>query len=73
MFVGDEDGREVLGSTADSGKAQADLTQAKSRVNEDAGFVGLHVGAIAGGTAPEDGQADRHGSRYGGARVGAIL
>ena len=43
-----------------AGKALADLARAEPGVHEDAGFVGFDVGAIAAGTAAEDGEFDGH-------------
>jgi hypothetical protein len=37
------------------------LPRAEARVHKDAGFVGFHVGAIAGGTAAKNGEANSHG------------
>ena len=60
VLVRDQDSRQHLRRAANSGEALADLPQAKARVNEHASFIGLQVGAIAGRTAAEDGQANRH-------------
>ena len=65
VLVGDENAGQVLRRAANGGEALANLAQAEARVNEDAGLVGFHVGAVAGGTAAEDGQANRHSLRYG--------
>lgn len=51
VLVRDEDAREVFRGAADGGEALANLAGAESGVDKDAGFIGLHVGAIAGGTA----------------------
>jgi hypothetical protein len=64
MLVGDEYCGQVLRRTANSGEALANLAQAETRVNKYAGLCGLHIGAIAGGTAAKDGQANSHSSRY---------
>ena len=61
VLVGDEDAGEIFGGASDGGEAVADLTCAESRVHEDAGFVGFDVGAVAGGTAAENGEANSHG------------
>ena len=61
MFVGDEDAGEIFRRAANRGKSLADLTPAEARIDEDAGFVGFHVGAIAGRTAAENGEANSHG------------
>ena len=47
--------RKIFRRAPDAGEAQADLARGKSGIHEDAGFGGLEVGAIAGGTAAEDG------------------
>ena len=51
VFVGDE----VLRGATNGGQALADLAQAKARIDQNAGFVGFQIGAIAGGTAAENG------------------
>jgi hypothetical protein len=61
MFVGNENAGEIFRRAADGREALSDLTGAKSRVHEDAGFVGFHVGAIAGGPAAKNGEANSHG------------
>jgi hypothetical protein len=60
MFMGHEDARQILRRSADGGEALADLAQAKARINEDAGFVGFQIGAIAGRTAAENSQTNSH-------------
>jgi hypothetical protein len=61
MLMSDEDARQVLRGPANGGKARANLAQAEARIDEDARLIGLHVSAIAGGTAAEDSQTNRHG------------
>jgi len=65
VLVRDENSGKVLGRAPDGGEALANLAQAEARVDQDAGLLGFHVGAVAGGTAAEDGQANRHRLRYG--------
>ena len=60
VLVRDENPGQVFRRPANGSEALANLTQAEARVNQDAGLVGFHVGAVAGGTAAEDGQANRH-------------
>ena len=63
MLVRDQDALQILRRAADPGQTLADLTQAEPRVDQHAGLVGLQVGAIPGGTAAQNRQADRHGPR----------
>ena len=70
VLVGDEDAGEIFRGAADGGEALADLAEAEARIDQDAGFVGLHVGAIAGGAAAENGQSNRHSLRYGRGKKG---
>ena len=58
MFVRDQDGGEIFRHPADGGEALADLARAEPGVHEDAGFIGFEVGAIAAGTAAENGEFD---------------
>ena len=60
MFVRDENGREIFRHTTDGGEPLADLARAEPGVHEDAGFIGFDIGAIATGTAAEDGEFDGH-------------
>lgn len=64
VFVRDEDAGEILGRATDRGEALANLAGAEARVHEDAGFVGFHIGAIATGTAAEDGEPNGHRGDY---------
>ena len=52
---------EIFRRAADGGEAQANLAGAVTRIHQDARRFGFHIGAIAGGTAAENGQANRHG------------
>ena len=54
VFVGDENPRELFRRPADGGESLADLAQAESGVNEQAGFCSSHVGAIAAGAGAQD-------------------
>ena len=63
VLVRDQNPGQVLRRAANGGEALANLPQAEPRVYEHAGLVGLHVGAIAGGAAAKDGQANRHSLR----------
>jgi len=60
MLVGDKNRAQVLRRATDASQAQPDLARGKPGVHEDAGLGGLDVGAIAGGTAAEDGKFDGH-------------
>jgi hypothetical protein len=60
VLVGDEDAGQVLRGAAQGGEALADLAEAEARIDQDAGFVGFHVSAIAGGTAPQNRQSNGH-------------
>ena len=60
MFVGDEDGGQVLRSAPDGGQALADLTEAETRIHEDARLRGLNIGAIACRTAAKNSELHRH-------------
>ena len=61
VLVGDENPVQALGRAANRGQPLPDLADTETRVNEDAGFLGLHVGAVASGTAAQDRQFDTHG------------
>ncbi len=60
MFVGDEDAREAFGRAADGEETLADLASAQAGIDEEAGLVRLEVGAIAAGTAAENGESHGH-------------
>ena len=60
VLVGDEDAGESFGRAAERGEALANLPSAEAGINEDAGVVGFEIGAVAGGTAAEDGELDWH-------------
>ena len=61
MLVRDENAGKIFRRAANGREALSDLTGAESRVHEDAGFVGFHIGAIAGRTAAKNGEANSHG------------
>jgi len=60
VFMRYKNCRKVLRRAADRGEALAYLAQAKAGINQHAGLFGLHIGRVAGGTAPQDSQAHRH-------------
>ena len=60
VLVREEDGRKIFRSAANTGKTLADLARGKARIYQDARFTGLQVGAIAGGTAAENGKSNGH-------------
>jgi hypothetical protein len=63
MLVGDEDAGQALRRATDGGQARPNLAQAEAGIDEDAGFIGLDIGAIAIGTASENSQTNGHGLR----------
>lgn len=74
VFVRDENGGQVFRRAPDAGEALADLARRKPGVHEHAGFGGFEVGAIAAGTAAEDGEFDGHALHGNGGKVrGQIL
>ena len=60
VLMRDQDGGEIFRHPADGGEALADLARGEPGVHEHAGLAGLDVGAIAGGTAAENGEFDGH-------------
>lgn len=60
VLVSDEDAVEFFGDAADAGEAFGDLSVAETGVNEQAGFLGLQIGAIAAGAAAEYRQLNSH-------------
>ena len=60
VFMGDQNRGEILRGTSNAGKTLADLTRTEPRINKDACFIGLNIGAVAGRTAAEDGEFDGH-------------
>ena len=55
VLVGDENSGQIFRRPANGRQPLANLAQAEPRVDQDAGVIGFHIGAIAGGTAPQDG------------------
>jgi hypothetical protein len=71
MLVRQQDAGQSLRGPADAGQALTNLTTAQSRIDQDAGFIGFQVGAIAAGTAPENRKLHRHRDKLGiGERAG---
>jgi len=60
MLVGDEDAGEAFGRAANGEEALADLASAQAGIDEEAGLVRFEVGAIAAGTAAENGESHGH-------------
>ncbi len=60
VLMRDQDGGEVFRHPADFLEAFADLARAEPGVHEHAGFSGFEVGAIAAGTAAENGEFNSH-------------
>jgi hypothetical protein len=61
VFVGDEDGVEVLRGSADGRESLSDLAGAQAGVDENPGFGRLDISAIASGTATQDRELNSHG------------
>jgi len=60
VFVRNENGSEIFRHPTDGGEPLADLARAEPGVHEDADFIGFDVGAIAAGTAAENGEFNGH-------------
>lgn len=60
MFMRDQDGGEFFRRLADAGEAFADLQRRKTRIHENAGFVGFQISTITVGTAAENGELNGH-------------
>jgi hypothetical protein len=60
VFVGDENGRQVFQYASNAGEAQANLARTEPGIHQHARLAGFQVGAIAGGTAAENGQVYSH-------------
>jgi hypothetical protein len=60
MFVREQDAVQVFGRAADRSEAFADLTAGKSSVDQEAGFSGFEIGAIAAGTAAKNRKLNCH-------------
>jgi len=61
VFVSDQNAGEIFRRATDGGEALADLTGAEPGIDQDAGFVGFHVGAIARRSAAKNCEANSHG------------
>lgn len=68
VFVRDENAAQVFRSSSNSQQSLADLTGAESCVDEQAGIVSFQVGAVAAGTAGEDGEPGGHAATLRSAR-----
>lgn len=73
VLVRDEYPSQVFWCPANSGQALANLAQAEARIDQDASLIGLQIGAIARGTAAQDGKANRHSLRYERGKAGATI
>jgi hypothetical protein len=60
MFVCNEDAMQTFGRAANGGQPLSDLPHAETGVNEDAGFFGFQIGAVAAGAAPQNCQLHTH-------------
>ena len=60
VFMGDENSRQSFGSAPNVRQAFTDLFGAETRVDKEAGIVGLEIGAIAARSASQDGKLNRH-------------
>ena len=60
VFVRDQDAGEIFRHATNVLKTLADLARAEPGIHEDAGFIGFDVGAIAAGSAAENGEFDGH-------------
>jgi len=60
MFVGNKNSAQVFRRPTDAQQTLADLARAQSRVEQQARVLRFQVGAVATGTAGEDGQSCRH-------------
>ena len=60
VFVGDENGGQLFRGAAEAGQALADLARGKPGIHQHARLGGLDIGAIAGGTAAQDGEFYGH-------------
>jgi len=55
VFVGDENGGEILRRASDAGEALPNLARAEPGVHKYPRLSGFDIGAIPAGTAAEDG------------------
>src|SRR6266446_3547627 len=61
VLVRNQNARQILRYAPDAGQTFSNLSKAEARINQHAGFFGFHVSAIAGRTASQNRQANRHG------------
>ena len=61
VLVRDENAGEGFGRAPDGLEALANLAPAQAGIDEEAGLGGFQAGAIAAGTAAENGEVGRHG------------
>ena len=69
VFVGDEDAVQSFGRASERGQPLADLPATKAGIDEHAGLLGFQIGTVAGRTAAQDSQANRHGPEAKGAQT----
>ena len=60
MFVCDQKGGQIFRRATNQSEARADLARRKSGVNEHAAIFGFEIGAIAAGTAAQNGEFGGH-------------
>jgi hypothetical protein len=60
VFVTDENRAQIFRCAVDAGKALADLARAEPGAHKYPGISSFEIGAIAGRTASENGEADGH-------------
>ena len=60
MFVGDQDAVQTFWRATDARQTLADLPHTETRINENAGFVGFQIGAVAAGTAAQNRKINSH-------------
>lgn len=60
VFVRNENAGKVFRRAPDGSEALTNLAQAEPGINQDAGFVGFQISAIAGRTAAENSQTHCH-------------
>jgi hypothetical protein len=64
VLVRDEDSSQVFWSARNRSQPFPDLARTEPGINQDAGFVGFEIGAVAIGAAAENRKTDRHGSNH---------
>ena len=60
MFVREENAVKILGRATDRSEAFADLAAGKAGVDQQPGFAGFKIGAIAAGTAAKNRELNCH-------------